>query len=130
MSINRITFLSQFLKFNFFLFNSPQVAWFYFSDIIEIQLFLRNLEVGKCYVLAFELIMSEFHDEDDTPAITLSDPILVTCNSNPTLISKFILNRINLADERFDLEFHLIKEMRLNGGAPYIKVKYNEINLF
>jgi hypothetical protein len=74
--------------------------------------------------------MSEMIDEDDTPVITLSDPILITKNSNPRLISKFLLNRISLADERFDLNYDLTKNMRLNKGGPYIKVKYTEICLF
>ncbi len=130
MSINKITYLSQFVPFNFYIFTNPQLAWFYFSDIIEIKLFLRNLEVGKCYVLTFELFLSEIYDEEDSPVITLTDPILVTCNSNPILISKFLLNRITLADERFDLDYELIKNMRLDKGAPYIRVKYDQINIF
>ena len=130
MSINKITYLSQFFTFNFFAFTNPEFAWFYFSDIIEIKLFLKNLKVEKCYVLIFELIMSEITEDEDTPVITLNDPILVTKNSNPDLISKFLLNRISLADEKFELNYNLIKNMRLDKGAPYIRVKYNEINLF
>jgi len=74
--------------------------------------------------------LSEIYDEEDSPVITLTDPILVTCNSNPILISKFLLNRITLADERFDLDYELIKNMRLDKGAPYIRVKYDQINIF
>jgi len=130
MSINKITYLSQFFTFNFLAFTNPEFAWFYFSDIIEIKLFLKNLKVEKCYVLIFELIISEITEDEDSPVITLNDPILVTKNSNPDLISKFLLNRISLADEKFELNYNLIKNMRLDKGAPYIRVKYNEINLF
>jgi hypothetical protein len=128
MSINKITYLSQFVPFEFYVFTNAQFAWFYFSDIIEIKLFLKNLELGKCYVLTLELFVSDTND--DTPVITLCDPILVTSNSNSTLISKFILNRISLADDKFDLDYELIKSMRLMKGAPFIRVKYSEINLF
>lgn len=128
MSINKITYLSQFTPFEFYAFTNAKFAWFYFSDIIELKLFLRDLEVGKCYVLTLELFVSDTND--DTPVITLCDPILVTKNSNPILISKFILNRISLADEKFYLDYELIKSMRLEKGAPFIRVKYTEINIF
>ena len=128
MSVSNITYLSQFTTFEFYAFTNAQFSWFYFSDENEIKLFLKNLEVGKCYVLIIELFMSELND--DSPVITLCDPILVTCNSNSALISKFLLNRISLADQNFDLSFDLIKEMRLTAGAPFIRVKYTEINLF
>ena len=128
MSINKITYLSQFIAFEFYAFTNAQFAWFYLSDITEIKLFLKDLEVGKCYVLTLELFVSDTND--DTPVITLCDPILVTNNSNPILISKFILNRISLADEKFDLNYELIKSMRLMKGAPFIRVKYSERNIF
>jgi hypothetical protein len=91
---------------------------------------MNYLDSEKCYVLTFELFLIEPYDEDDIPVITLCNPILVTKNSNPILISKFLLNKISLADDRFDLDYDLIKNMRLNKGAPYIRVKYKEINLF
>jgi hypothetical protein len=94
-----------------------------------VKLFLANLEKDKAYVLIFELFLSEFH-ENDIPVITLSEPILITKNSNPALISKFLINQTILASERFDLDYELIKDMRLDKGAPYIRVKYNEIKLF
>jgi hypothetical protein len=125
MSINKITYLSQFVDFKFFVFTNLLLDYFYFADLIELKLFLRKLEVGKCYVLIF---LSEF--DDDTPVITLCDPILVTSNSNPTLLSKFILNRLSIADDRFDLEYEILRQMRLDKAVPYIRVKYNEINLF
>ena len=131
MSINRITYLSTFSEHGFFIFINPELAWFYFSDYLEITQFLRSLDSGKCYVLTFELFLSEIYDDDeDIPVITFCNPILVTKNSSPVLISKFLLNKIRLADEKFELNYDLIKEMRLNKGAPYIRVKYKQINLF
>src|SRR5947208_2573696 len=64
------------------------------------------------------------------PNNILSKLILVTKNSNPVLISKFLLNQISLADENLDLNYDLILQLRLNKGAPYVLVKYNQINLF
>lgn len=130
MSINRITYLSQFASVGLLIFTNPEVAWFYFSDILETKLFLNNLESDTTYVLTFELIMSEINEDNDIPVITLCEPIIVTKNSNPILISKFLINKINLASDKFDLDYELIKEMRLNKGTPYIRVKYNQISLF
>jgi hypothetical protein len=102
----------------------------YFTDIIEIKHFLDTLEIDKVYVATFEFHLSDLSDNEDPPVITLSKPILLTKNSNPTLISKFILNQIRLADDKFSLDYDLILELRLNNGAPYILRKYNEINIF
>jgi len=103
---------------------------FFWNYFISIKLFLKNLKSDTCYVLTFELFMSEFEDDEDIPVITLSEPILITKNSNPALISKFLINQTILASERFDLDYELIKDMRLDKGAPYIRVKYNQISLF
>jgi hypothetical protein len=74
--------------------------------------------------------MSDLTD-NNVPCITLCEPILITKYSNPILISKFILNQISLADDKFCLDLDLLMEMRLNDKTgPYILVKYNEINIF
>lgn len=130
MSINNITYLSQFISYNFFIFTNYKFTLLYFSDIIEINQFLKSLEIDKTYVVTFELIMSELTDTD-IPSITLCEPIIITKLSNPILISNFILNQINLADEKFSLDYDLISNLRLNDkSSPYILIKYNEINLF
>ena len=131
MSISNITFLSQFISYNLFVFTNPNFNFLYFTDIIEVKLFLETLEIDKTYVVTFELVISEILDDDNDPVITLSKPILITKLSNPTLISKFLLNQINLADNQIGLDLDLIMQMRLNEKTtPYILVKYNEINLF
>lgn len=128
-SINRITYLDQIIANRFFVFLDFESYFLYFTDFIEVKKFLDKLEIDKIYVLTFELHMSEFTD-DDIPVITLSKPILVTKNSSPILISKFLLNQISLADDNLELKYELILQMRLNKGAPYVLVKYNQINLF
>jgi hypothetical protein len=131
MSINRITYLHQIIPSNFFVFADFLSHLLYFTDFIEVKQFLDLLEIDKVYVLTFELHVSDFNnDDDDIPVITLCKPILITKNSNPTLISKFLLHQISLADDSLDLNYDLILQMRLNKGAPYVLVKYNQINLF
>jgi hypothetical protein len=131
MSINRITYFHQIIPSNFFVFADFSFHLLYFTDFIEVKQFLNLLEIDKVYVLTFELHVSDFNDDDeDVPVITLCKPILITKNSNPVLISKFLLHQISLADESLDLNYDLILQMRLNKGAPYVLVKYNQINLF
>jgi len=132
MSINKITYLNQLIPNNFFVFADFIFYHLFFTDFKEVKQFLDQLEIDIVYVLTFELHMSECSENEDVdiPVITLSKPILVTKNSNPVLISKFLLNQISLADENLDLNYDLILQLRLNKGAPYVLVKYNQINLF
>jgi hypothetical protein len=129
MSISKITYLDQIITYKLFVFSSFEFLHLHFCDEVEISLFLKNLDIDQTYVLTLELWLSEDTCEEDPPVITLCKPILITKSSNPTLISKFILNQISLADNRFNLDYDLIKNMALSGG-PFVLVKYNKINLF
>jgi len=132
MSINKITYLNQIIPNNFFVFADFKFYHLFFTDFIDLKQFLDQLEIDKVYVLTFELHMSEFieNEDIDIPVITLSKPILVTKNSNPVLISKFLLNQISFADENLDLNYELMLQIRINKGPPYVLVKYNQIKLF
>jgi hypothetical protein len=127
MSINRITYLSELKTEKFFLWSDYLFTHLLFSDIIEVTQFLRELEKDTIYVVTLELIIAELNG--DVPCITLCNPILITKNSNPKLISKFILNQISLADYNFDLNYDLLMEMRLS-SVPCVLLKYNQINIF
>ena len=83
MSINKITYLSAILPNKLFVFNNSSKSRLYFNDWFEIKLFLNELEPDKVYVLTFDLIVSWFLYEEDSPNLNLSKPILVTRNSNP-----------------------------------------------
>lgn len=129
--INKITYLDQFNKYKYFIFANYLFHPLYFADFIEIKQFLDLLEIDKVYVLTLDLHITYCSDEDeDNPVISLTKPILVTRNSSPFLISKFILNRMNKADEALELQLDVLRDMRLTKGAPYVLVKYNQINLF
>jgi|HubBroStandDraft_3_1064219.scaffolds.fasta_scaffold00084_11 hypothetical protein len=131
MSINKITYLHQVIPNKLFCFGSFMFSPLYFSDIIELKLFLNNLENDKVYVLTFELSLTDLEsDDEDSPVITLSKPILITKNSSPKLLSQFLLHQISLADNKFDLNYDILKDMSLNKGAPLVLIKYNYINLF
>jgi hypothetical protein len=131
MSINKITYLQDVIPNKFFVFSDYDYTLFYFSDSLDIKLFLQELEIDKAYVVTFELIISEIIDTENPPVITLSKPILVTKNSNPLLITKFINNQLAKADNNYNLDYDLLINMRDGGKTvPYIIVKYNQINLF
>nr|YP_009715288.1 hypothetical protein [Russula subnigricans]QGK88094.1 hypothetical protein [Russula subnigricans] len=130
VSIDRISYLKQFVQYDFFIFTKGLHTWFYFTDEIEIKKFLSNLDWNKTYVLNLELVISDFNDDDEFPVITLCEPILINKYSNSNVISKFILNQINLATNKFNLEYEYLQKMRLTKGAPYIYGKYSEIRIF
>jgi hypothetical protein len=131
MSITNITYLQDIIPHKYFVFSEYDYTIFYFSDSLDIKLFLRELQIDKVYVVTFELIISELIDNDNPPVITLSKPIVVTRNSNPLIIAKFINNQIVQADNNFNLDYELLINMRNAGKTvPYIIVKYATINLF
>jgi hypothetical protein len=90
MSINRITYLDQFYKTGIFNLQNPDFKNFLFSDWLEVTKILNGLENDTIYVVSFEFILSWETYDEDSPVITLSKPILVTKNSNPKLIAKFL----------------------------------------
>jgi hypothetical protein len=131
MSINSITFLDRIISHRLFCFSEYLYTHFYFLDFIEVKQFLETLEIDKTYVLTFELIISDFGDDEVFPVITLSKPILITKNSNASVVSKFIKNKISLADEKFGLDIDLIINMKINDSSPpCVLVKYNQISLY
>jgi len=129
MSINNITYLDQFIDNKLFIFNNPIVTRFHFNDYIDVSLFLRDLENDKAYVVTFDFVLSWLQYDEDSPVINLSKPILVTRNSNPRLISNFILNRISLACDNYYLAEEIM-DMLIKPDGPGVIVKYNQINLF
>lgn len=129
MSINRITFFDNLIPNDFWVFSKCHVTIFNYTDKLEVSKFLETLESGKVYVLAFEFVYSfDLYDEEG-PTINLTRPILVTKNSNPELISKFLQKLIGIACETSHLNDLRNKESNtLEKGG--IIVKHTEINLF
>lgn len=132
MTINRITFLEDIIPNNIFAVPDPKLIRFYFNDSFEIARFLFSLDLDKTYVVSFEFVYSWLLYEEDGPFLTLSKPILVTRESNPKIISAFILEKLNLAINAFYLDDSIIynddDNYKLDG--PGIIVKYKEIRLF
>ena len=116
MTINRITYLSDVMPHIHCYLSNSLSCYFYFNDYIEVKKFLDQLEKNQVYVITLDLASdlvgtynSSFNheqtlEEDNTPNISLSKPILVTSNSDPNLISNYILNRLKLASIIYNLE--------------------------
>lgn len=129
MSINNITYLDKVYPHGILFFNKPTISRFYFSDYIEVKLFLDRLHENKVYVISFNWVMSQLNYSEDSPLMTLSDPILITKNSNPKLISKFIRDQIKLASDIYFIDED-IANMLIESEGPGVICKFNEINLF
>lgn len=129
MTRNNITFLQDVIINYNGIFNIPDAftTRFYFSDTFEVTQFLENLDSNKSYVLSIEFIYSWLTYEEDTPVIILSKPFLVTKESDPLIISKYLQYRIHLACSSFLLEDNNIEDTI---DKPAVLVRYKEINLF
>src|SRR3981189_3606943 len=95
MSINRISFLHDFIEYDICIFNNVKVNIFNFADFLDVKNLLSELEEGKNYVVTFEFVYSFLTYNDEGPNIILTKPILINKNSNSQLISKFIQEKIN-----------------------------------
>ena len=129
MSINKITYLDQFVFTNFTVFTNSLIKRFYFNDIIEVTQFLNELEIDKFYVVSLEFVLSWLQYKEDSPIIILSKPIIITKNSNPRLITNFIKDKIRLACDNHYLDDDFIHCM-IDWDRPGVLIKYSEINLF
>jgi hypothetical protein len=129
MSLNKITYLDQILENKILIISDPYTDILYFSDSLEIHQFLQRLEKDKVYVLSLEFILSWLTYDEDSPVITLSKPILITRNTNPRTISKFIKERINLMIDSYFLDDEILQNLGSDDG-PGVLLKYREINLF
>lgn len=100
-----------------------------FSDNLEIKNFLEELKENQIYVVILEFMYSSLNYSEDSPTIILSKPIIITSNSNPDILSKFIHERINNCIETFYLNDSLFYTGNKN-DRPGVIIKFNEINIF
>ena len=130
MTINRITFLREILETNYFAWISiPVPEFLHMCDTLEIKYFLDYLEKDKTYVVTFDFIISKASYRAVNPFISLSEPIVITRNSNARLISNYIFNRINIACNTYCLDEDLFN-MLSTGDGPGVIAKYSEIKIF
>jgi len=129
ISISRVSYLEELLKYDTCIFNDCHFRILEFSDNLEIKNFLSELEEDKIYVVILEFIYSFLTYNEEGPTINLAKPILVTKNSNPDILSKFIHERINDCINTFYLDDSLFYTGNKN-DRPVVKIKYNEVILF
>lgn len=129
MSIDRITYLDDFIKYDVCIFNDCHFRFLEFSDNLEIKNFLSELIKNRIYVVNLEFVYSVLIYNENSPTINLSKPILIVKNSNPDILSKFIHERINNCIETFYLDDSLFYTGNKN-DRPAVIIKFNEINIF
>ena len=134
MSLFKITYLKDILPNSLLIINDPEFTIQKSNDLLEWKLFLNKLEedFDKIYVVTLEFVKEFDFFNEDAPRIFLSDPILVTKNSNPDVLSKFASDRVIYFCNQFDFDSHLINydqitERYLDSG---VIVKYKEIIVF
>ena len=71
------------------------ISWITIGDTERISEILETLEIDKSYLFSFDFI----HDANGfvigDPSIVLSKPILISKESNPELISNFLIENPN-----------------------------------
>ena len=129
ISINRITYLEDFIEHDICIFNDCHFRILEFSDNLEIKDFLSELRDDQIYAVILEFVYSSLTYSDEGPTILLSKPIIITKNSNPDMLSKFIHDRINNCINTFYLDDSLFYTGNKN-DRPGVIIKFNQINLF
>jgi hypothetical protein len=104
ISINRITYLQNFFDYDICFFTDSHFKILEFSDNLEIKNFLSELKEDQIYVIILEFIYSTLTYDEEGPTINLSKPILLTKNSNPDMLSKFIHEKINECINKYYLD--------------------------
>jgi hypothetical protein len=126
LSISRITFLKDIVPSDITIINNPSISIHHINDFIEWKFFLNQLEVDKVYVVTLEFVHIWDYYNSDGPIITLSNPFLITKNSNARVISNFVLEKIIEAIICFDLKENISnsKDIINNNNIPGVIVKY------
>lgn len=64
------------------------------------------------------------YGNDEGIQLHISDPILINKDSSSLLLTKFIMNRLNIM-----IDFYYLDDSFINSRDPIIVVKYTEIEL-
>jgi hypothetical protein len=127
LSINKITYLEDILNekenyhLNIFFLRKPNLLWLSFSDYKEIMNLLCLLDHNKAYIVTFDLILDQSGYQLGDPSIILGSPILISKDSNPWLISKYLSSKVVKSCNSYDLN---------DQTEVSILVKYREIIVF
>ena len=107
---------------NIFYLRDPSFTYLFKFSNEGVKFFLGNLDNNKTYIATFNLIFNWESHELGEPSLVLSNPILITKESNSQLISDFIIDRVNSAYYSYDLNSINID--------PIIFIQFKEINIF
>lgn len=92
------------------------------TDITD---FLNNLNENDNYWLSLSFYPDiNGYANNEGLKLYISDPILINRDSCPLLLTKYIMNRLNLM-----IDFYYLDDSIINSANPVITVKYTEIEL-
>lgn len=128
MTINRITYLSDYIKYDICIINEANLTILHFGDLLDWKIFLSDLIEDQIYVVSLELVPNFDILDEDGPNIILSKPILITKNSNPKVISDFIFSKIHDACNSYGLQDNIINRDIKSTELPGVIIKYKAIN--
>jgi hypothetical protein len=93
--------------------------------ITDITNFLENLNDADNFWLSLSFYPDiAGYANDEGIKLYISDPILINRDSCPLLLSKFIMNRLNIM-----IDFYYLDDSIINNDNPVIIAKYTEIEL-
>jgi hypothetical protein len=132
LTTNKITFLNDLFDDSDFTdivyIRKSEFTWFHFNDFKEITDFLETLYHDKCYIITFDLILNPELYCIGEPSLNLGIPILITKDSNPWLISKYLVEKIRICCDSYHLDEEIFSPEV--SSSPRVLVRYREINLF
>lgn len=129
ISTNRITYFHDLIPNDICILNNTDFTIFHFSDSLDVKHFLAKLNEDTIYIVNFEFVLSLAFYDSDGPTINLSKPILITKNSNPVIVSKFIHGRIQDCLNRFQLNYSY-PVFDNTGDGPGVIVKFRKVTIF
>lgn len=126
MTTNSITFLYELFPnlTGIYVYTNYKPHLLHYFDSLDVCNFLKTLGKDKIYVVSPELINLSQDYVQGEPVLTLSDPFVITKESNPDLISDYLLNQMikafaiySVGDNQFNNFKILIKYSELNQQA-------------
>jgi hypothetical protein len=92
---------------------------------LELKDFINNLENNENYVVSIEFIPYFSELISEPPRLFISKPILINKHSSPTLISKFIDERLKFLVKYFDMNINILE---ISENDSRIFMMYQKVN--
>nr|WEH01508.1 hypothetical protein [Russula griseocarnosa] len=129
LSIDKISYLHEFNKPISGGGRSSFIKWVYLNKNDDIPTFIKNLDDDKNYIVSIEFVPGRSNYCADAPELILSRPFLINKFSSPTLITKFIFERLDLMDIYFQLDEDFMFNFENLTDESFILMKFSEVDI-